>query len=255
MTAPFVYRTDETLSLHFDISVVQSEMRCDAPEELVLAYTRTMMGFLLFAPRPRRILMIGLGGGSLAKYCYARLPEASIVVAEIDPRVMALRDAFSVPADEERFRVICADGAEFVREPHATCDVLLVDGFDRAGQSPQLCSPRFYDDCYLRLTHGGLMVVNLGGEEAHWKGSLSGLRCRFGSQVVVVESEDGANRVAFARKGDTLDLTREQFVARLAELERHHSVGLRSTLHSIRYEQFRALAESRPAAAFEAWGR
>src|SRR5690349_19156938 len=92
---PFVYRTEETLSLHFDISVIQSEMRCDAPHELVLAYTQTMMGFLLFNPHPRKIFMIGLGGGSLPKYCYANLPETSIVVAEINPRVIALRRTFA----------------------------------------------------------------------------------------------------------------------------------------------------------------
>ena len=50
---PFVYRTEDTLSLHFDPMTIQSEMRRDAPEELILPYTRTMMGFLLYQPNPR----------------------------------------------------------------------------------------------------------------------------------------------------------------------------------------------------------
>ena len=49
---PFACRQQGMLSLHFDYLATQSEMRCDAPEELVVPYTQTMMGFLLFKPRP-----------------------------------------------------------------------------------------------------------------------------------------------------------------------------------------------------------
>jgi spermidine synthase len=252
---PFVYRTESTLSLHFDISVVQSEMRRDAPEELLLAYTRTMMGFLLFNPRPEKVLMIGLGGGSIPKYCYARLPETSIFVVEINPQVIALRDTFFVPGNDARFQVICQDGADFVRNAPGTCDVLLIDGFDIAGQSPQLCSQRFYDDCYRRLTPGGLMVVNLGGGGPHEGALVSRIRRSFKSAIVVVESEDLANRIAFARKGKALTLTREQFVDRLDQLEADHPVSLRCTLDRLRYAQFKALAASLVGAVGDNAGR
>src|SRR3954471_17723734 len=112
---PFVSRQDGTLSLHFDALATQSEMHCDAPDELVMPYTRTMMGFLLFEPRPEKIAMIGLGGGSIAKYCHSRLPTSSIVVAEVNPHVVALRDLFRIPRDNERLRIVCQDGAAFVR--------------------------------------------------------------------------------------------------------------------------------------------
>ena len=44
-----------------------------------------MMGFLLFQPAPARIAMIGLGGGSLAKYCALKLPEADFTAIERRP--------------------------------------------------------------------------------------------------------------------------------------------------------------------------
>jgi len=56
---------------------VQGE-QLDDPYALCLAYTRKMMAFLLFNSQPRRILQLGLGGGSLAKFCYKHLPDASI---------------------------------------------------------------------------------------------------------------------------------------------------------------------------------
>src|SRR5438128_11851544 len=85
---PFIYQKKNSASLHFGICAVQSEMRVDSSDELVLGYTQTMMGFLLFNTDPESIAMIGLGGGSLPKYCYRYLPQASIVVVWEDPDVI-----------------------------------------------------------------------------------------------------------------------------------------------------------------------
>ena len=225
------------LSLHFDYLATQSEMACDAPNELVVPYTQTMMGFLLFEPRPEKIVMIGLGGGSIPKYCYAKIPEASVLTVEIDPDVVALRDLFCVPRDDERFQVLCEDGATFVRNAVNCADVLLVDGFDMNGQSAQLCTQAFYDDCYRSLAPDGILVVNFAVEDPHVGRSVARIRRRF-ENVVVVDSHDYCNRVVFASKGSELDLPHPQLCERLGELEQIHPVGLRDTLQRIRYEQY-----------------
>ena len=242
---PFVYRRRGTLSLHFNLWATQSEMRCHAPNELIVPYTRTMMGFLLFNPQPQKIVMIGLGGGSLAKYCYAKLPDASIVVAEVNPEVMALRDQFRIPPNEERFQVLCEDGATLVRKISNCVDVLLVDGFDLRGQSAQLCTQRFYEDCYQSLAPEGLIVINLSIDDPNLEQFHARLRCSF-ANAVLVESPDGTNKVVFAGKGAGFDLPHEQLRARLGRLEQHHSVGLRETFERIRFRQ----SQSRGANGF-----
>jgi spermidine synthase len=239
---PFVYTTRDTRSLHFDLISVQSEMRRDAPDELVLSYTRMMMGFLLFQPAPRAIAMIGLGGGSLPKYCCAKFPDVPILVAEINPAVIALRDLFCIPPDNERFQIKCEDGAHFVRTVSGPIDVLLVDGFDRKGQSPQLCSERFYEDCFQLLPPGGVMVVNLALEDPLLAQSIERIHRRF-PNTVVVNSEDCTNRIAFAPKGAVFDLSHEQLCARLGWLEHHHQVGLGRTLQRIRDAQYRGVRQ------------
>jgi spermidine synthase len=232
------------LSLHFDCLATQSEMRCDAPEELVVPYTQTMMGFLLFNPRPEKIVMIGLGGGSIPKYCYAKIPEASVLTVEIDPDVITLRDLFCVPRDDERFQVLCADGADFVRNASDCVDVLLVDGFDMNGQSSQLCTQAFYDDCYRSLVPDGIVVVNFAVEDPYLARSLPRIRHRF-ENIVVVESSDCCNRVAFASRGTAMNSPHAQLCARLGELEQIHAVGLRDTLQRIRYEQYPSSSAAR----------
>ena len=96
--------TSGAVSLHFNRCEVQSAMYKHAPDELVLSYTRTMMSFLVFNKQPRHVGMIGLGGGSMPKYCYRHLPDTTISVAEINPEVIALRDRFLVPKDDHRFQ-------------------------------------------------------------------------------------------------------------------------------------------------------
>src|SRR3546814_6660290 len=98
--------------------------------------------------------MIGLGGGSLAKYCYKYLPDVSITAVEIDPEVIAVGDQFFMPPEDDRFEIVCDDGAAFVKRDAGTCDVFLVGGFDQGGQPAELCSSEFLRDWHSRLNPG-----------------------------------------------------------------------------------------------------
>lgn len=201
---PYVFESRGAKALHFSISEIQSRMQLDDPQGLDLAYTRTMMACLLFQPDPRRITMIGLGGGSLAKFCHQHLPLAQIQVAEINPHVIALRDDFDIPPDSARFQVLRADGARFVRSPAAAADLLLIDGFDYDGLPEVLGTQRFYDDCHACLQPGGLLVQNLHLGDARYPVLVDRVRRSFDDAVLVVDDSDKSNSIVFACKGTAL---------------------------------------------------
>jgi len=203
---PYVHEGLDSKSMHFSICEIQSRMQILQPDVLELEYTRTMMGLLLFKPQPERIAMIGLGGGSLAKFCHRHLPRTSMRVVEINPHVIALRDAFQVPPDDARFQVVEADGACFVRETDERFDVLMVDAFDAQGMPAALGRRRFYDDCLDVLVPAGLMVVNLHAGHPHCPVYVERIRRSFGEHVLRVDDRDGANSVIFACKGEALQL-------------------------------------------------
>lgn len=217
---PFVYESLTTKALHFSICEIQSRMDVRDPHALDLEYTRTMMAFLLFVACPSDIVMIGLGGGSLAKFCHRYLPEARIQVVEINPHVIALRDHFHVPADSERFRVVRGDGAEFVRLRGTRPDVLLVDGFDSDGLPARLSSQRFYDDCHEMLQPGGMMVANLHYGHRHYERHVDRIRRGFANAVLVADDSELSNSVIFACKGTALDTARAGVVRRPRGLDR-----------------------------------
>lgn len=201
---PFVSETLGSKSLLFSLAAVQSSMNLMQPDALVLEYTQTMMGFLMFNPRPDSIAMIGLGGGSLAKFCYRYLPDTHIVAVEINPHVLALRDDFLIPKDNHRFTVIQGDGALFLRCPPKRYDVLLLDGFEPGGMPSRLCSQRFYEHCHEALHPNGILVANLHTLHPHFDVYLGRIKNVFKDSVLVVEESEPGNTTVFAGKGRLL---------------------------------------------------
>lgn len=198
---PFVRDDGNTRSLHFTMGELQSSMLMHSPWRLEVDYTLTMMGFLLFRPAPLHIGMIGLGGGSLAKFCHRQLPSSQMTVLEINPQVVVLRREFRVPDDDERFRVIAADGASYLQSGTFRFDVLLVDGFDHQGQPPALCSQRFYDDCFAALSPDGVLAVNLHSDDPDYALRAGRIARTFDGNSAEILAREKSNAVVFASRG------------------------------------------------------
>ncbi len=216
---PFIVDTGRLRHLQFDLDVVQSAMRLDDPYRLSLAYTRKMMAFLLFNRAPGRILLLGLGGGSLAKFCYRRLPSSAITTVELNPDVIALREAFRIPADDARFRVVRADSAGYLAAIGPEKDVILADACDRTGVAPELHSAEFYRSAWRRLSPGGVFVMNLCADPLSAASLLAKIRHTFGEFMTLRVRREG-NVIVFAFKDDRLDISWEQLPARAIELKR-----------------------------------
>ncbi len=198
---PFFIDYGKTRSLFFTTAAVQSAMRLDDPDALIAPYTRKMMAFLLFLPAPRHVLMIGLGGGSLAKFCYRHPPHSRISVVEISAEVIALRDQFKVPKDDERFEVIHDDGARYIVKSDVRPDVVLVDAFDESGVAPSLASSDFYEQVSRRMTPNGVLVMNLSGQKTRYPSHIERVRASFRGPIRLVPVDGDDNVLLFAFQG------------------------------------------------------
>ena len=233
-------------SLHLGGDAIQSSIRLSHPDALALDYTRAMMAFLLFRPLPREVLMIGLGGGSMARYIHQRMPGTRTTVVEINAKVLAAaRSMFHFPADDARLQVEIADGADYIAGNPESADVLLVDGFDDGKQPAALCTQAFYDAAYAALRPGGVMSVNFMAEEKKLDIFLQRIEKSFDEKVICLKAADRVNLIAFAfkrhprelawaelkKRAQQLqkihDLPFEDFIAGLKELNPHTRVNLR----------------------------
>ncbi len=197
---PFVIDDGKSRFLYFNVRLMQSEMSLKAPHDLAIRYTQKMMAFLLFQPRPKRIVLIGLGGGSLIKFCHRRMPGTHLTAIELDPEVIAFRDAFLVPPDDERLEILQADGAEYIANADKGIDVLLVDAFDKTGFAPSLANREFFDNAYAKLAGNGVLVINLAGEKESYEGLIGEAMHVFDDQVIVISVPDDGNHVLYAFK-------------------------------------------------------
>lgn len=205
---PYVHDHDGRRSLHFSISAVQSRVNLQHPSRLDLEYTRLMAAFLWLQPAPQDIGLVGLGGGSLARFCHDQVPTSRLWVAEINPHVIALREVFGVPDDSARLRVLQVDGAAFVRCLDAQLDVLLIDGYNSEGLPRSLASQRFFDHCASALRPGGVLVMNLWAEPARKAQVLGRIRRSFGGVLLEVHDSERFNTVVFATRGPGLQSVR-----------------------------------------------
>lgn len=200
LAQPYILETTSERRLHFAHDSVQSVMSLDEPDALVSAYTRKMMAFLLFKPNPRNIVIVGLGGGSLAKFCYRNLPRSNITVVEIDARVIALREEFCVPEDDHRFRIVCDDGAHYMSIHSERIDIIMVDAFDPIGLAPTLATTDFYAQVARRLSSNGLLVMNFSGEVARYVTHIRRIRAAFGGSKLLVPVSADDNLLLFTFK-------------------------------------------------------
>ena len=206
-TAPLVRTRDGRRTLEFAPGDIQSEMLLARPDALVLDYTRAMMCFALFVPRPRHILMVGLGGGSLLKFCHRHFPDCRITVVELRADVIALRDQFRIPPDDARLRVIHGDAVDHLRQLAARArdagtarpfDVVLVDGFGADGLPPSLASAAFYRDCRAVLADGGMLVANVFTYDPRYHAVLGALGTVFAGRCCWFDKVAGNNRIVYA---------------------------------------------------------
>ncbi len=207
--------------LHLGNNTVQSAMRIKDPWYLELSYTQAMMAFLIFAPQPDRALLIGLGGGSVAKFLYHHFPETQIRVAEINPEVIrAARQYFFVPEDD-RLDIVEIDATLLVPDER-NHDVLLLDGYDAHFQVPGLATPEFYQHCADALTPRGILSVNLWRNDPMFDHYHKRLLDCFEGRVLLLPAERRGNTIALCFNPFALRRDRRLLQQHAIELEVRH---------------------------------
>lgn len=140
---------------------MQSAMRLDDPEQLMLPYTRFFEMAFYFKPDASRFLVLGGGGYSFPKYLLANYPQVTVDVVEIDPKVTELARDFFFLRDDPRLNVIHGDARSALRGL-GSYDVILVDVFNSHYSIPfHLTTRETAQMLNDRLTRDGVVILNI----------------------------------------------------------------------------------------------
>ncbi len=191
-------------TLHFGTEPKQSSMSLDDPIRLDLGYTRAMTCALLFSqPPPRRVLLLGLGGGSLCRFLLHHFPDCRIDVVEYRERVVEVaHDWFHLP-ESERLHILIEDAGQFMvladPDRYGEYDLILVDAYDHAGMSPSVAGISFFDACRARLGPRGALAANLWSDDRiELQQSLADLSRAFSGHLLRLPVDGKANLIALA---------------------------------------------------------
>lgn len=143
----------------------QSCINLARPREFALNYTHMAMGGLLFAPltEPKRLLVVGLGGGTIPSALRDILPEAEIDAIEIDPAVTRVARQYFGFKDDPKMKVYEVDGRVFVKRAireGRKYDAILLDAFDHEYIPEHLLTREFLTEVKSLLAPGGVLVGN-----------------------------------------------------------------------------------------------
>jgi len=196
--------------LHLGSIWIQGSMLMDEPTALVHEYIQRMMAWLMLidpstAPK-RQALQLGLGAGSLTKFCALEMGIRSTAI-ELNPQVLhACRGWFHLPMDNPRMKVVLADAAQEIRQKRwqGVVDALHVDLYDHEAAAPVLDSPDFYADCRRTLTDDGCMTVNLFGRSSSFDRSVERIASAFGRDAIwAFKATRQGNTVVLAQRTAT----------------------------------------------------
>jgi spermidine synthase len=227
--------------LHLGTPWVQGAMRMKKPQVIELEYVQRMMAWMLWRPAEEvthgRALQLGLGAGSITRFCHKVLRMKTTVV-ELNPMVIAAcRLWFHLPHnDDARLAVINDDAARYVADDAhlQTAHVINVDLYDHEAAAPVLDDEAFYAHCRGVLAHGGVMTVNLFGRDASFARSAERIAAVFGrDQVWSLRPTREGNTVVVACREVKIPL-REELVARADNIERRFGLPARKWLRMVR---------------------
>jgi len=197
----------------------QSAGRPNDPGHLEFEYTRLCMAALAARPAPARILMVGLGGGSMPRWLRLHFPEAVIDVVEIDPAVGMVARRFFGFVEDPKLKVAYEDGRAFVERKGEPYDLVLLDAYGSDDVPPHLATVEFFRAVAARLAPGGVVAANLTAPPHNrvFHEMLASFREVF-PQLVMLQASVSDNRVVLLRREEPF--VRAALVAKGAELTR-----------------------------------
>lgn len=146
--------------LSFDSHLDQSVMCMSNPSALMLEYLRVMLVVLAFK-NPKRVTILGLGGGSLLRALHQLGSILQIDIVELRESVITTAiKYFGIPSDDKTSIHHCS-GFQYLTEAGISrTDIIFADMYLDQDMDSFQGSTIFLEYCWKRLSDDGWLVIN-----------------------------------------------------------------------------------------------
>lgn len=201
----------------------QSAVKLGDPTHLELAYAPVMLTGLALTPKAERVLIVGLGGGSLPMFFRHYYPALEIDVVELDPAVADVARKYFEFREDARLRVHIQDGRRFIEECRRPYDVIFLDAYGANDIPYALITKEFLLAVRRAVAPGGLVAGNIWGPPHRWYDGIVRTYQEVFGALSIVRARNEANEI-FLANPQPRPLDRAQTIRTCSELSRQKSL-------------------------------
>ncbi|MBP1733270.1 MAG: putative lipoprotein [Deltaproteobacteria bacterium] len=200
--------------------VRQSVFKVGDLDHLELPYAPVMVSGLALCPEPRRVLVVGLGGGSIPSFLHKHYPKTRIDAVEIDPVVVEVAKQFFGFSEDETLKAYVQDGRQFIEERPNVYDIIFLDAFGSDSIPYHLATREFLEAVRRAITPQGVVLADVWGPGSNrLYASMVRTYQEVFDELYILEVQGAANQILIAlpRK---LGLAREELARRAGAISK-----------------------------------
>lgn len=178
------------------------------PQALVFPYAKMTLSSLLVQDAPQRILIIGLGGGTLPEVYHTLFPEAEIIISEIDEAVLNVAEDFFDFEQTDKIKVDIGDGRVYVKRAalrNESFDLVIIDAFNGEYIPEHLMTEEFLEEIKQLLPEDGMLVSNTFSTSRLYDAESQTYHNVFG-EIINLRMNNTGNRIIIASQQSLPDL-------------------------------------------------
>lgn len=226
----FVYQNGSVVTLQFSTygsSQIQSRVNLNDMGQHKLEYTTLTFCGLLYKPEPKRVLVVGLGGGVIPRQMHHYFPNANIDVVEIDPAIELIASRFFGFHKDDKLKVHIDDGRIFVKKqlrsaPVPKYDLVILDAFNGDYIPFHLMTKEFLQEVKGVLANDGVVIANVFFSNRLFDAEFKTFLYVFG-QCQAYFGVNSGNAMLVALGTNIPTLTTKDATNRAAELQAKHN--------------------------------
>ena len=200
--------------------VRQSVVKVGDPDHLELPYAPVMLSGLALCPEPKRVLVVGLGGGSIPSFLHKHYPKTRVDAVEIDPVVVEVAKQFFGLNEDETLKTYVQDGRQFIEERPNTYDIIFLDAFGSESIPYHLATREFLQAVRRSITAQGVVLADVWGPGANrLYPSMVRTYQEVFDELYVLEVQGSANRILIALP-KKLRVSREELAQRAGAISK-----------------------------------
>jgi spermidine synthase len=227
--------------LKFNVRSTKTQQSCflkSQPQQLVFNYTKLLMTSLLVMPEPKRILIIGLGGGTMSNTLAQLYPQSQIYNVEIDQAVINVARNYFSFFENDNVKTYNQDGRIYIKRAllkKQQYDWIILDAFNGDYIPEHLMTKEFLQETKALLSKNGVLSANTFSLSKLYAHESATYKAVFGD-FYQVSNQDNANRIIIVnRNGFAVDSLNKNNIEQLNEKLHVYGVDIYSLYNKINF--------------------